>query len=192
MLPRCSTSGSRCWKTRDINRYHVLYSDHFSIWRVRLDICSKWLEGDGNVQLERSSVKLCEVLRRELAAKPPQPGLEWASHTAERANWMLSIAWIMPLLSMSFHVPSSRPFQSHWADDKCEPETEFSLCEHVMEVLEMPDKVGVGFHQNQACCICCSIELFVHYIRTSYCSVCQLNFEKAMATAAFSVFLHVA
>lgn len=49
-------------------------------------ICSKWLEGDGNVQLECSSVKLCEVPRRELAAKPPQPGLEWASHTAECAN----------------------------------------------------------------------------------------------------------
>eukprot|EP00435_Cladocopium_sp_Y103_P015653 s2627_g3.t2 len=95
----------------------------------------------GILQNTRAQVEAKKTELRELVGDHYRSVLESSDHIRAMSDCAVQVAHgaeKLESLITNMRELAGKPPQP---DTQCEPETEFSLCEHVMELLEMPEKV---------------------------------------------------
>eukprot|EP00434_Breviolum_minutum_P032125 symbB.v1.2.028412.t1/scaffold2968.1/size66330/2 len=95
----------------------------------------------GILQTTRAQVEAKKTELRELVGDHYRSVLESSDHIRAMSECAVQVAQGAEKLETLIGTMRELAAKPPQPDDQCEPETEFSLCEHVMEVLEMPDKV---------------------------------------------------
>lgn len=95
----------------------------------------------GILQTTRAQVEAKKTELRELVGDHYRSVLESSDHIRAMSECAVQVAQGAEKLETLIATMRELAAKPPQPDDQCEPETEFSLCEHVMEVLEMPDKV---------------------------------------------------